>query len=104
MPRAPIIFGSLFLLRKPCLFCEGAPPRILQKRVGVCEHHLGRRESHDCAHQRVGPVRRDGARRELGEHDAHECFWGWNEERRAADFRHSRSLRRKRPVSRKGEM
>lgn len=61
-------------------------------RVRVPQHHIGRRESHDGAEQRVRPVRRDVTRRELGEHNAHKGFWGGNEERRATDFRHCRSL------------
>ena len=64
-------------------------------RVRVPQHHPGRRESHDGADQRVRPVRGSGARHELGEHDAHKVFWGGNEERRATDFRHRRSLRKR---------
>ena len=58
----------------------------------VRQHHLGRREPHSCADERMGPVGRDGALCDLRENGAHKGFWGGDEQRRAADFRHCRRL------------
>ena len=40
----------------------------------------------------MAPVRRAGTRGDLREHGAHKDFWGRNEQRWAANFRHGRSL------------
>jgi hypothetical protein len=86
--------GSFFLLllRKPRLFRKGTPPDVLLQRMHIRQNHLGRRKRHSRTDQRMGPVRRDGTGCELREHGAHKGFWVRDEQRRAADFRHGRSL------------